>query len=294
MNLKVKGYLLALISAITYGMIPLFMIPIKQSDFSLDASLLYRFLIGSVLILGYLFFSKESLKITFRELIIYVFLGLLYALSSEFLFAAYDYLSPGIASTIFFMYPVIVAVILGFFFKEKIQLATVFCLLIVLMGIFILSVKDTSTFSINFFGLTVALMGAVIYGLYMILVNKSNLSASGIKIAFYSMFFSSIYFGIKSWILENQIPVPDSSMFLHLTLFSLITTVISVTTLIYAIYYIGSTPTAIMGAVEPVIAVGISVGLFNETLTLNLVIGGILIVMGVVINILFEKKKRLN
>lgn len=60
MKLKLKGYILAFISAATYGMIPLFMIPIKKSDFSLDGALLYRFLIASVFILGYLLYTKES------------------------------------------------------------------------------------------------------------------------------------------------------------------------------------------------------------------------------------------
>lgn len=292
MKLKLKGYILAFISAATYGMIPLFMIPIKKSDFSLDGALLYRFLIASVFILGYLLYTKESLKLTLREIYTFAFLGLLYALSSEFLFAAYDYLSPGIASTIFFMYPVVVAVILGTFFKGKISLPTILSLLIVLIGIFILSVKDISSFSIDYFGLFVAFMGAFVYGVYMVVVNQTHLSASGIKIAFYSMLFSSAYFLGKSLVLESKIPVPEGTMFLHLTIFSLITTVLSVTTLIYAIRYIGSTPTAIMGAIEPVIAVGISVGLFAEELTTTLIIGVILIIIGVLIDIIFGQKEK--
>ena len=50
----VKGYLAAFISAVTYGMIPLFMIPIKQQGFSVDAALFYRFITTSVFIMGYL------------------------------------------------------------------------------------------------------------------------------------------------------------------------------------------------------------------------------------------------
>ena len=100
----VKGYLCAFISAFTYGLIPLFMIPIKKAEaFSVDATLFYRFLIASGSILLFLFYQKERLRISFREGLIMSVLGLLYALSAEFLFLAYDYLSPGIASTIFFV-----------------------------------------------------------------------------------------------------------------------------------------------------------------------------------------------
>lgn len=289
MKLKLKGYVLAFISALTYGMIPLFMIPIKQSDFSLDASLFYRFLIAGVFIRIYLIWSKENLKINWREFLIFSLLGLLYALSSEFLFAAYDYLTPGIASTIFFMYPVMVAIMLGIFFKEKITLPTILSLAVVVVGVFVLSVKDISSFSIHYFGLFVALMGAFVYALYMIVVNKSNLLASGMKVAFYSMLFSSLYFLVKSLFLEQNMPLPSGSMFLQLTIFSFITTVLSMTTLIYAIRFIGSTPTAIMGAIEPVVAVGISVGLFEEKLTMNLIVGVVLIIIGVLIDIIFRR-----
>ena len=150
---KLKGYLSAFLSAVSYGMIPLYMIPIKESNFSLDASLLYRFAIGAVCILGYLIYKKENLKISLREFIVFIFLGLFYALSSEFLFMAYDYLTPGIASTIFFTYPIIIAIILVAFFSEKITIPTIISLFIVFAGVFILSLKDTESFSINFLGL---------------------------------------------------------------------------------------------------------------------------------------------
>lgn len=291
MKLKLKGYILAFVSAFTYGMIPLFMIPIKKGSFSLDGSLFYRFFIASICILGYSFYTKDNLKTNFKEVQIFVLLGALYALSSEFLFAAYDYLSPGIASTIFFMYPVIVALILGIFFRERITFLTMLSLLVVLIGMCVLSVKDTDSFSIQYFGLFVALTAACIYGVYMVIVNKSHVStsSSGIKVAFYSMLFSSLYFLIKLLLLESRVPIPDADMALHLTSFSLITTVLSVTTLIYAIRYIGSTPTAIMGAVEPIVAVGISVILFDEKLTVNLIIGVLLIVVGVIIDIISRK-----
>ena len=181
---KLKGYLSAFLSAVSYGMIPLYMIPIKESNFSLDASLLYRFAIGAVCILGYLIYKKENLKISLREFIVFIFLGLFYALSSEFLFMAYDYLTPGIASTIFFTYPIIIAIILVAFFSEKITIPTIISLFIVFAGVFILSLKDTESFSINFLGLFIGLMGAVIYGLYIILVNKSKIPSSGIKLSF--------------------------------------------------------------------------------------------------------------
>ena len=184
MSDTLKGYLFALVSALTYGMIPLFMIPLKKLDFfSVDTALFYRFLIAAILILGYLvFYQKESVKINLKEGIIFSILGLFYALSAEFLFIAYDFLSPGIASTIFFIYPIMVALILGIFFKEKITLATTISLVIVVVGVGLLSIKDN--FEINYIGLFVSLLGALMYALYMIIVNKTKINASGVKVSF--------------------------------------------------------------------------------------------------------------
>ena len=291
MSDTLKGYLFALVSALTYGMIPLFMIPLKKLDFfSVDTALFYRFLIAAILILGYLvFYQKESVKINLKEGFVLSILGLFYALSAEFLFIAYDFLSPGIASTIFFIYPIMVALILGIFFKEKITLATTISLVIVVVGVGVLSIKDN--FEINYIGLFVSLLGALMYALYMIIVNKTKIKASGVKVSFYSMVFASLFFLVKTLVLENSVAIPSLEIGTHLALFSLITTALSVVSLVYAIKYIGSTPTAIMGAVEPVVAVMISVGLFDETLTFSLIAGVIIIISGVLIDVVFNKKK---
>ena len=286
MSDTLKGYLFALISALTYGMIPLFMIPLKKLDFfSVNTALFYRFLIAGILILGYLFYQKESVKINLKEGIVLSILGLFYALSAEFLFIAYDFLSPGIASTIFFIYPIMVALILGIFFKEKITLATTISLVIVVVGVGLLSIKDN--FEINYIGLFVSLLGALMYALYMIIVNKTKINASGVKVSFYSMVFASLFFLVKTLVLGNSVAIPSLEIGTHLTLFALITTALSVVSLVYAIKFIGSTPTAIMGAVEPVV---ISVGLFDETLTFSLIAGVIIIISGVLIDVVFNKK----
>lgn len=289
----VKGYLAAIVSAVTFGMIPLFMIPIKQQNFSVDAALFYRFISTSILIVAYLIYRKESLRVTPREGFLLVVLGLLYAVSAEFLFLAYDLLSPGIASTIFFMYPLIVALILGFFFKETITLPTVIALFIVLIGVFFLSVKDIANFSINYIGACISLLGAFTYAIYMLIVNKSNISASGIKISFYSTLFSSLYFLLKLFFTGRTLPIPELKMAGLLVGFGVITTLLSIITLVYAIRMIGSTPTAIIGVAEPVVAVAISIWIFHEEeFTFNLFLGVCLIIIGVMIDILKPKKRK--
>ena len=157
-----------------------------------------------------------------------------------------------------------------------------------IVGVGILSINED--FSINYIGLSVSLLGALLYGLYIIIINKTKINASGIKISFYSMLFSSFYFFIKAIIKGDSIAIPSVEIGFQLILFAVITTSLSVVTLVYAIRFIGSTPTAIMGAFEPIVAVLISVIFFEEQLTFFLILGGGIIILGVLIDIIFNKK----
>ncbi|WP_052265979.1 EamA family transporter [Pedobacter kyungheensis] len=287
--MKIKGYVCALISAVTYGLIPLFILPLKAIHFSMDVTLFYRFFISAGIMLILLRYKKEHLKLKTKEIGVFLALGILFSLSSDLLFLAYDRLSAGIASTILFVFPVIVAIIMAIFFRERISAIMVISMAITLSGIYVLS--GASTASINFNGLALALGSALAYALYIVTVNKSNIKASGIKTTFYSLLFSALYYLIKSVLGRESLAIPDLHILLHITLFGLITSVVSITTLVYAIGYIGSTPTAILGALEPVVAVIISVMLFGEKLTFALLLGVLLIVGGVLVSIVFSRAK---
>jgi drug/metabolite transporter (DMT)-like permease len=287
--MKFKGYLLALVSAVSYGLIPLFILPVKALNFPLDTTLFYRFFISSLFLLAFLIYKKESLKVNKSEFFILLILGLLYGLSSDFLFWGYRLLTPGIASTVLFVYPIFVALLLALFFKEKISRFTLISLLITFSGILVLSTNGADL-KINFPGLLVCILCALFYAVYMVIVNKSGMKISGMKITFYSLLFSAAYYLVKT-LLVNEPLTASAGLILHMSLFALVTTVFSITALIYAIQHIGSTPTSIMGALEPVVAVLISVCCFGEMLTWNLILGVVLIVAGVIFNMVFDTKK---
>lgn len=117
--MKLRGYTLGILSAISYGLIPVFILPVKRAHFSMDITLFYRFFFSALMIGGYLLYSRDTFKINKKETLILAILGICYALSSEFLFLGYDFLTPGIASTVLFIYPIIVALIMLFFTKRS-------------------------------------------------------------------------------------------------------------------------------------------------------------------------------
>jgi drug/metabolite transporter (DMT)-like permease len=291
--MKLRGYVLGIISAISYGLLPIFILPIKHAHFSLDVTLFYRFLFSALMIGGYLLYSKESFLISKKELLIFAVLGICYALSSEFLFLGYDYLTPGIASTVLFIYPVIVALIMFFFYKEKLTKLSIGSLLLAFAGVIILCLKGNSL-EINYLGLGIVMLSSLFYALYIVIVNKSNIQASGFKLSFYSMLFTSGFFMTKAMLGNESFIIPSVDTFFNFLIFAFLTTVISSLCLVYAIKDIGSTPAAILGALEPVVAVLISVSMFHEKFTFNLFLGIILILIGVILNVISDNKKSIE
>ena len=278
-----------MLSAICYGLIPLFVLPLNRIGFPLDSTLFYRFSLAALFLLGFLMYRRESLRVTGREMSVLLVLGVLFALSSELLFLGYTHLSPGIASTVMFIYPLVVAVIMAIGFREKLTLRTALCLGITLLGVCLLSIKDDS-FSINGLGLTVTVLCAVCYAVYIVVVNKARISGSGAKISFYSMVFSALYYLLKIVLTGNELAQPSVPIIGYISLFALVTTLVSILALVIAIRLIGSTRAAISGALEPVVAVLISVLLFGEAFTWSLFVGMILIVFGVVWVLLDQPK----
>lgn len=295
--MKFKGYALGLLSSISYGLIPLFILPIKKANFSLDTTLFYRFFFSALIVGTYLIIKKQSIKVELKQIPVLIILGILYGISSDSLFLAYDYLSAGVASTLLFIYPLIVAIIMAVFFKEKITIATLIAIFCVIIGVILLSLKN-GNFDLNLAGLGIVLISALAYSSYIITVNKSNVkSIKGFTLTFYSFIVTVIYYATKMIINNDSFILPSIDLAFNFFTFALITTVISSLALVFAIKEIGSTATSILGAFEPVVAVAISVIIFGENFSLSLALGILMIIIGVLLNVIgnnYQQRKKLK
>ena len=135
MNTKAKGYLLGAVAAATYGMNPLFALPLYKAGMDPDSVLFFRYLFAIPLLGTMLKARGRDFKLHRREIVPLVLLGLLVALSSLSLFLSYNYMDAGIASTLLFVYPIFVALIMAFGFREKLSPQTALCILLALAGI---------------------------------------------------------------------------------------------------------------------------------------------------------------
>lgn len=281
MNAKVKGYILGAIAAATYGMNPLFTLPLYKEGMNPDSVLFFRYLFA-IPILGIMLKARgRNFRLKRKEVLPLIILGWLVAISSLTLFLSYNYMEAGIASTILFIYPILVALIMAAVFKEKITLRTFLCILLALSGIGMLyEGGDGATLSLIGVGLVMA--SALSYAIYIVGVNRPALKdVATLKVTFYVLLFGLSLFLVRVDFGQSLHIVDKWYLWGNLVALAVFPTAISFLCTTQAIQYIGSTPTAILGALEPVTAVFFGVVVFSESLTLRLICGIILIIMAV-------------
>ena len=204
-------------------------------------------------------------------------------MSSITLFSSYHHMDVGIASTILFVYPIMVALIMFFFFKEKISAKTTACIAVALFGIALLcnSGKDAV---ISMKGVLFVLGSALSYSIYIVFVNKSRIKKMAtIKVTMYVLIVGWIIFAIRALACGVLTTPPSEEWWLwgNILALSIFPTVISLICTTEAIQYIGSTPTAILGVLEPVTAVFFGIVVFHEAMTPRIILGLVLIITSV-------------
>ena len=283
MSPKVKGYLLGIVAAASYGMNPLFTLPLYKAGMSPDSVLFFRYLFAIPILGGMLLWRGRNFKVKRREMPPFIMLGLLFALSSLTLFQSYNYMEAGIASTLLFVYPILVAVIMATVFNEKISKQTVLCILMAVSGIALLYRSDDGT-TLSLMGTLLVFASAISYAIYIVGINKTSLrSVATLKVTFYVIVLGTLLFACRLLIIKDfKIPtMSEWHLWSNLLCLAIFPTALSLLCTTSAIQYIGSTPTAILGALEPVTAVIIGVCVFGETITSRIVIGLLLIIISV-------------
>lgn len=279
------------VAATSYGLNPLFALPLFARGMEVNSVLFYRYAIAVVLYGLWLTFRKKmSLKIHKKDIIPVFALSLLFSLSSLTLFDAFNYIEAGIACTLLFIYPILVALMMAIFFHEKLSQIVVSSIFLTSIGIYLLYNGKPGA-PLNMHGVIMVIASAFLYALYIVGVktNKTIKNINSAKLSFYVMLFGLVVYIYNLDFCTNlQIP---KTPFMWVCLFglSIFPTIISLETITIAIKLIGSTTTAILGALEPLTAILVGMIFFEEHLTLKIVFGIFLILVGVILIISKDK-----
>ena len=285
MSLQTKGVVLAIISAICYGMNPLGALFLYEEGLNVNSVIFYRFIFASILLAIFMLIKKDSFYLKFKEIILLALLGLLFGISAISLFNSFLYMDAGLASTVLFIYPIFVAIIMALFFKEKNSIITILSIIFAFLGVVLLYESDGA--NVSNFGIFLVIVSSLCYAIYIVIINQ-YLKISALKVTFYSMLFCTITILIHSFFDSslNIMPLINFNMWFYTLFLALVPTIISLLFLIKAIQIVGSTSASILGALEPLTAVLIGVYVFNEKITFWLVIGIVFILFGVLLIVL--------
>ena len=291
---NLRGVLYAVVSSATFGLIPLFSIPLLQGCMSSPAILFYRFGLAAAMMGLIALATRRPLRITWPQTGTLLLLGAMYSVTALGLLRSYTYIPSSVATTINFLYPLGVAIVMTLFFREKNSVWLLVAILISLVGVALLSwgdiggpQSDRAIVGVGFAGATV-----LTYTIYSVGVKKSRISRLDPMIqAFYVLLFSACFFLVYA-LSTTGAPLPGKwHLWQNLLLLALAPTVVSNLTLVLAIKEIGSTMTSILGSMEPLTAVLVGVLHFGEKFGLDSASGLILIITAVIIVILQAKKK---
>lgn len=287
---SLKGFIFAALSAICYGTNPLGALHLYAQNYSPETVLFYRFFTAALLLLAVMLAKGSRFKITLRECGALVAFGFLFAVSSLTYYASFKYMDAGLASTLLFLYPLEVSVLMAIFFKEKIKLWTVVSIVVSMAGIALLY-RGGDGVALSTVGLALVFASSISYAVYMVMANRINLQMGSVKMTFYAICFCMSFLLLYSVTLGSGLPpvLIEATSWGWGFMLGLVPTVLSLIFMVKAVKSIGSTPTAILGALEPVTAVSIGVLVFGEILTSRL-IAGIILILGSVVLIAVKKK----
>ena len=287
---SIKGFALAALSAICYGTNPLGALHLYAQGYSPETVLFYRFFTAALLLLVVILAKGSHFKISFREFGALVAFGFLFAVSSLTYYASFKFMDAGLASTLLFLYPLEVSVLMAVFFKEKIKVWTFVSIAVSMAGIALLY-RGGDGAPLSTVGLVLVFISSISYAIYMVMANRIKLQMGSVKMTFYAISFCMVFLLLYSVTLGSGLPpvFMQASSWGWGFMLGAVPTVLSLIFMVKAVKIIGSTPTAILGALEPVTAVSIGVLVFGEILTVRLGIG-IALILGSVVLIAAKRK----
>ena len=286
------GYPAGIITGITYGLNPLFAKPLMNAGASTEAILLFRYGIAVILLGAYLLLKKENFRITLKQAGVLLSLGLLYTASSTFLFEAYKYIASGLATTLVFLFPAMVAIIMVFLkvvpsWPVWLSIAATFAGVMIMTG-------GAGTETVNPLGVWFSIASAFVYALFIVIINRSKVISSipNSLLTFYALLTGTFFFIGRCLFSGADLTAGlDGGMaWCNLIGLAILPTIVSTASLAVATRNIGATKASVLGVFEPITAILVGTLVFGEALTPNIIAGILISIVAVTFMIMLTKR----
>ncbi len=273
------GVCLIALSSVSYGMMPLFAKMAYSSGINTHTLLFLRFLIATL----FMFFLMLVRHLPFpsrNEIIVFLLLGSIsYAGQSICYFTALKYASASIVVLLLYTYPALVMFGAAVFLKERITTNKLITLCLALLGAFVIIGSEYNAHPI---GIILSELTAIFYAIYILINSVMCKEGMGIQSSAFIMLGLTVVYGISCLFLGFELPA-DSKGYISLFLLSFISTVVAFWAFLTGIEKTGPTKAALISTLEPVVTVVLSTLLLSEKMTVNIFLGGCLILIALII-----------
>lgn len=279
-----KGELYVILSAVLFGLMPL----VANIGYALGANAMttafLRFLLGALILFPLALHEPGGIRIEKSAHMKLFKISLSYGFTPVLLYASYQYVSTGLATTLHFIYPVVVILILFLVYREKITKRQIACTLLCMAGMLLLEGEGGSS---ALFGLILAAGSGVTYAIYIVLIGKSGLK----KLPLFTLtFWLSLYASLVSGVLtllcgQMHLTMSWQAWGMELLL-AFLATVLALVIFQKGLFLCGEVKASLLSTFEPLTGVFVGLTVFHETLGLKTVIGILLILLSTTLLVL--------
>ncbi|NMM65170.1 DMT family transporter [Clostridium sp. P21] len=291
-----KGVCYALLSSTAFGVMPIFARIAYSNGSNPTTALIFRFSLSALILFFYLKCKRININLKKKQILLLIAIGITgYTLTTQTLFVSYNYLGAGLATTLHFIYPVVVCIAGFILYKDKMSAKKIISLLLAAIGVYSLVGFKNNT--VNILGVALALFSGLSYGLTMVSFNLKSIRSLDNRV-------TTMYLCVGSSIGTVLCGMSNNSIVLNFNFktilcylgISVISTILSIILLLKAIELIGVSTSSILGTFEPIVSVFLGVLFLNEEMTFPLLFGSVLIIISTIIlakdkNIDYDQKK---
>lgn len=270
MKTRTLGTFAAVVAAISYGTNPLWAHYLHAEGVSTHSMLAGRFVLAALVLGAWSAAARRSLRVGVREFGTLVVLGCLFGASALGLFSSFRHMDSGLACTLLFVYPVMVALLMAALSRERAGWRVRAALVVALPGVALLT-RPGGGAAFSWTGFWLVMWSSATYAVYMVVVNVSRAGRlSATTLSFWSFVFCAVFVALHGFASGTPPSLPPTeSAWFHLLGLALVPTIGSLVAMAVAISRIGSTRTALLGSLEPVTAVVVGTMLFGEPFTIR-------------------------
>ena len=281
-NKENLGVFLIIVSAFAYALMPIFSINALKSGTAVSTLLFTRFSLAALFLWAYILIKKVPYKTSVKNLLYIIIIGLLgFTVASVSIYTAYKYISGSVATLILFTHPIFVMIFDKILMKHKTTKKKIIAIILTTFGlVLVLYVKEP----LNIKGIVFSFISSITYGAYCLgLSEKNTQKLSGVVVTAYVATVTMTATALQC--LYDAVPlIPTTSDAIYsAVLLALISTILASITFYEGLSIIGPSSATLISSVEPMFVVIFSALFLHEVMTINTIIGGLIIILGIII-----------